>query len=438
MADLKIENERINSIFERLSNIGRLQSPQRGYLRASWSDEETAAMELIKEFARSHGFQSEYDSIGNLHIRIGDIKNGVILTGSHLDTVPQGGNYDGALGVIAGLEAMTAIVESGLGLNKGIELIAWRGEESGTFDVGYKGSKAAFGILPRTALQRTFKGITLEEAIKTQGFNTSFIEEEKRIFSDNYIDSINGNIELHIEQGSVLETKGRDIGIVTSIRGPARFLVEVEGRFDHSGATPMGINYRKDANLAIAYMQVAMNELASRFNNMDLVQTVGILNTDIQINNNEPRVYQNGLTKVSGYGYFKFDVRSRDKQFRDSYLEEIKKLIVYTAQEFRVSVNIKPLGAEDPVEHLDSGIQSLIERECRELGHMFYYLPSGAGHDAGIIAKQKRTDGTTIPTAMIFIPCRYGISHAPEEFASMESIIKGTRVLAGVMYEMAR
>lgn len=514
---------------EQLAHIGNIgKSANDGFSRIAWSDEESAAFEYVRREAQNAGFSARYDAIGNLYLTLPGQWEHIVWTGSHLDSVPAGGNYDGVAGVIAGLEAIKAIHTSGLLLQKGVGLVLWRGEEGASFQQAYKGSLAAFGQLPATCLHHpvnshispTSNPLTLGDAIRNQcnpmtgtsfdpapiveGSPTLLLREQNRIAAF---------VELHIEQANKLEQDGDDIGIVTSIRGPARYaitleheayhdiylarilvaldqlanqalangldlvqtfglinlqnmppaselrhcaktkvpgyaevrlraslqkfqpiiariaeefrveiesertqegtLLQIYGAFDHSGATPMGASYRRDANLAAAYLLVRGYEQ----------------DKTIRASINYPKHNQ---------GHFIIDIRSNQKTARDAYLEQVLAMIEELKSNFHLRGNTSQLMMSDPVEDLDLFIQEVIREACRSLGYRYQLMPSGAGHDAAIVAKQTHSDGTHIPVGMIFIPCRAGKSHCKEEFTTTEAILKGANVLAYTLYHLAR
>ncbi|MCL1818466.1 MAG: M20/M25/M40 family metallo-hydrolase, partial [Spirochaetaceae bacterium] len=297
-----------------------------------------------------------------------------------------------------------------------------------------------FGACDPGILRNINHGLTLEEAIKGQGFDPSFIAEGRPTLSPAEVNNIAAHLELHIEQAKRLQEDGIPLGVVSSIRGTVRLRVEVTGEANHSGGTPMGIRYRKDANLAMAYMQVEMNEACSYAleQGLDLVQTVGILNDDDDFNKAHPLVKTNSLTKVSPYGYFAVDIRSRSSAVLEDFSKEVKDIIKSKAKRFNVQVKIKEILRLAPVEKLDPGVQHSIEASCRDLKIPFIEMPSGAGHDAAIVANQKRKDGSPIPVGMIFIPCRDGISHNSAEYADPGDLVRGTQLLSNALYRLAR
>ncbi len=395
-------------------------------------------MEYIRTEGLRAGLAARYDAVGNLFLRTKGQYQQIVQIGSHLDTVPSGGNYDGALGIVSGLEAILAVKD--LPRKRELELVVWRGEESTAYGIAHKGASLAFGNrMPEGVLQRTFRGKTLRKAIVEQGNDPSFVEKSKPTIDQEAIDSIYAHLELHIEQAKKLEIDKDDIGIVTSIRGPARFRVEIHGKFDHSGATPMGPRYRKDANLAIAHTIVSLDYLSEDHmrEGHDLVQTIGVLNSDLDFNRQRPILFESAITKVSAFGYFLLDIRSNDKASRDKYVKKAQSVIGEVSKKLKTKFEISPISSSDPAEALDEHIQKTIERSSKKLRYRFQHMPSGAGHDAAVVAKQKRSSGVTIPVGMIFVPSVNGKSHCPEEFTKLSDVGKGANVLGTTTYALA-
>lgn len=439
-SNLNISPESIKSRYSVLDYIGNLgATPGDGYLRAAYSDDETRAMKVLAEAAADAGLNCRWDKIGNLTIELSGNFSEWVETGSHLDTVPYGGNFDGLAGVVAGLEALIALKASFRRLKRGMRLRVWRGEESATFGSSSTGSKGAFGILDPAVLSNCFQGSTLKDAMLSQGCDSSPVENRIAIMSQGEIDSIYAYIELHIEQGNLLETSGKELGIVLGIRGAARMMVTLEGAFDHSGATPMGTEYRKDVNLALGHIIVRLDELATRNieAGMDLVQTIGVINSSSELNDVDSYVYRNAVTKVSGFGYFSHEVRSSNSDESDFFCLEAVEIILNTAKDFGVSADIKDLGKTAGLSSLSKTVQAALEASSYELGASVMKMSSGAWHDAAVVACQQRSDGSPIPTGMLFIPCKDGKSHSPEEYCSAEQIAKGATVLARAMLRLA-
>lgn len=377
-----------------------------------------------------------YDHIGNLTIETPGNNSEWIETGSHVDTVADGGNYDGLAGVVAGFEVLHAAVNSNSVNKRGLRLRIWRGEESAAFGISSIGSRAAFGKLPCSALHHSYSGQSLSDAIKEQGFNPALIQDGIASITSSELNSMAAFIELHIEQGKVLESLGSDIGIVSSIRGSKRSWIDITGTFDHSGATPMGSTYRSDANLAMAHMLVELDQLLNRHNACggDLVQTTGLINSDEHANG---KLSSCAITKVSGTACFSLDVRGCHQEEVDLYCEQAFIQVQKIAKQFAVSANIETFSNQAGIMQLDQHIQKTAAACCETLKLNHLTLPSGAWHDAATVAAQVKSNGQTIPTGMIFIPCRAGVSHSPDEFSSAEQIAKGATLLAAVMMQLA-
>ena len=427
--------EQLERHFAKLATIGN--GPDGSIHRIAYSDAESTAMAYIRAEGEAIGLAGRYDAIGNLLLSSQGEFSRHLLVGSHIDSVPFGGNYDGAAGVVAALEATREILDGGAPLGVGIDVVIWRGEEY-TFNAAYKGSATAFGKSEPHILRNTYEDCSLRDAILRQGFDPSYIDECRPSFAPEYVDSLVAYLELHIEQGECLERQHTDVGVVTQIAGDRRFLVVVEGRFDHSGATPMGTKFRSDVNLAIAHIQTRIDDLGKkhRADGHEFVQTVGIVNADPEIDKKYPRVHGNSVTKVSGLGYFTLDIMSADDTFMDRYSAEVLRLIWQTAKEYGTKAIIEQTDAAAGILKLDAGIQDRWETCAQRLGYSSMRMASGAGHDAVVVAEATRSDGTFIPVGMLFVPCRNGTSHSLEEFASTEQIAKGTEVLRDLMREL--
>ncbi|MFQ3619365.1 MAG: Zn-dependent hydrolase [Spirochaetales bacterium] len=433
--------QRIEEIFSQLEKIGNL-GPNResGFTRAAWSDEETRAMQLIQRLGEKAGMRPRWDGIGNLFLSTPFEYPECVQVGSHLDTVPHGGNYDGAVGVVCGLDAILQLRPMWEKLKRRLELVVWRGEESACYGAVCKGSQGAFGLNDPAILQRTYQGQTLEEAIRSQGFDPSFIKERKPTLSSEQIDLIAAHLEVHIEQAKRLQTDGIPLGVVSSIRGTIRMRIEVKGEANHSGGTPMGIRYRKDANLAMAYMQVALHEECTYAleQGYDIVQTVGVINADEDYNKNHPEVWENALTKVSPFGYFTLDVRSNDPRFLPQYMKTAEEIIRQKARRYNVEVKVERIITLEPIEKLDAEVQAILEASCRDLKIPYTLMPSGALHDAAVVAGIRKSSGKSIRVGILFVPCKDGISHNPAEYASPEDLARGAVVLSNALYRLAR
>ena len=432
-----IPSENIETHYNKLNQIGVVASgtAEHGFHRPAYSDAETDAMTYIEQAAQAGGLLSRRDAAGNLVIETpGEYKHWV-ETGSHMDTVPAGGNYDGVAGVVAALEAILAIHRDKPALPVGLRLRIWRGEESAAFGITSIGAQAAFGALDPEVLHNSFQGQSLKQAMASQHADPDCIQSATATISAAEKDGIAAYIELHIEQGKVLEQSQRDIGIVTGIRGSVRRWVRFSGAFDHSGATPMGADYRKDVNLAMAHTLVQLDKLVTDAvaEGQDIVQTTGVINSSPDQNEQYPTVYQNAVSKVSGFGYFSHEIRSCSAEQAKAFTTQADALIRQVAEQFGVTVEIEQFSASDGIPELDTEIQQILVESCRLQNASFKHLPSGAWHDAAVLCSQRKSDGSPFAVGMLFIPCRAGISHSPEEYSSPAQIALGASVLAQAM-----
>lgn len=409
-----------------------------GFDRPAYSDEETRVMLYFRQLAEACGLAHRFDTCGNLIIETTSISGQWIETGSHVDTVPGGGNYDGLAGVVAGFEALKAIRHYNRPFKHGLRLRIWRGEESASFGIASIGSRAAFGQLPPSSLSMTCRGKTMAEAMTAQGINPEVVEQGRPAIATDELDNIAACIELHIEQGKVLETAQLDIGIVSAIRGSRRSWVSLTGTFDHSGATPMGCHYRQDCNLAMAYMHVRLDQLLQKHieKGVDLVQTVGVINSHSGMHK-KLAIDNNAVSKVSGAAFFSFEVRGCKAEEVTAYCAQAEAEICKTADEFGIRSDIEIFSEQQGLATLDETLQHCMEQLCDSLKLSHMLMPSGAWHDAGTVAQQRRADGSSIPVGIIFIPCKEGISHSPLESTSPEQIATGATLLAATMLQLA-
>jgi len=409
-----------------------------GFNRPAYSDEESCVMQYFAERARASCLNHYLDTLANLVIETSGHFDHWIETGSHVDTVAAGGNYDGLAGVVAGFEALLSVSSSRIPLKHGLRLRIWRGEESASFGITSIGSRAAFAELPAASLQQRYQGKTLAHAMGKQHANPQLIEQMQASISKHEKEQISAYIEMHIEQGKVLENEQLDIGIVTAIRGSRRSWVTLSGAFDHSGATPMGTTYRQDCNLAMAYMHVRLDKLLQSYNRngSELVQTIGMINSSSDMNE-KLLIQTNAVSKVSGLAYFSFEVRGCDAASVAAYCEQAEAVICNTAAEFATQAEIETFSDQSGIPALDQAIQQHATDACKTLNLSHMSMPSGAWHDAAVVAAQQQNSGSTIPTGMIFIPCRDGISHSADEYTSPQAIAAGASVLATTMLHLA-
>jgi len=399
------------SLFEALSRATRRG---RGIVRDSYGAGEQAAHDLVRSAADAMGLEVSIDAIGNLSMTLPgrDRSAPRIMIGSHLDSVPQGGNFDGATGVVAGLSVLSAMRRAGVVPDLDLSVIAIRAEESAWFDVAYLGSAGAFGLLDPGCLStpRSDDGRSLEATLKQQGFDPQPIRERRRLLDPS---RIRAYLEVHIEQGPTLVGRGLPAAVVSGIRGCKRFRnARCTGAYAHSGAVSRP--YRRDAVAATVALLHHMETvwLQQEEAGADLVVTAGELFTD-------PTMH--GPSKIAGETRFVLDLRSLSQTTMDAVAAEARDAAARISAAYRVDIDLGTT-SDSPPASMDSRLRS---RLMSLLEHPFE-MPSGAGHDAAVFAK------VGIPSAMIFIRNENG-SHNPEEAMSLEDFAVGTRALVDLL-----
>jgi len=408
---LAVDLDLAGSLFAQLDRATR-QGP--GIVRDSYGPGEQLAHDIVRAAGEGLGLEVSVDAIGNLLMTLpgSDRRAPRILIGSHLDSVPQGGNFDGAAGVVAGLCAVAALHRSGFVPGCDIVVIAIRAEESAWFDVSYLGSTGAFGLLDPKCLsvRRSDNGRTLETMLLERGFDPAAIREGRRLLDP---EQVRAYLELHIEQGPRLTAAGLPAAVVTGIRGCKRFRnARCLGEYGHSGALPRTL--RRDAVAAtVAFLHHMEGVwLRTESEGADLLVTTGELYTD-------PAAH--APSKVAGETRFVVDLRSLSVEVMESVAEEARRAAAEISQRYGVSVDLgaatdSPPAMMDP--RLRSSLMSLLEQPLE--------MPSGAGHDAAVFAN------LGIPAAMIFVRNDHG-SHNPRETMALEDFAAGTRAMIGLL-----
>lgn len=396
-----------------LAPIGAL--PEGGVTRLAFSPQEAELHRIVGSKLRELGGEVRRDAVGNLIARWPGQDDSLppVACGSHLDSVPQGGRFDGVAGVVAALAAIRAIRERGIVTRHPLEVIAFVSEESSRFGVATLGSKIMAGLIdPEQYLDlKDAAGITLREALESSGADLAALKGAARRPGE-----LKAFLELHIEQGRVLEERGKKIGIVTAIAAPTRWQITIEGRADHSGATPMGL--RRDALAAAAELILAVEQWGRQEAAHQSVATVGVLTV-------EP----GAMNVIPGRVKLGVDIRGIAADSIQRVVEGISRALKEICQRREVSAQVQELSAEKPVP-LNPSVTGCIEAVCRELSLPYLFMPSGAGHDAMNMAR-------IAPTGLIFIPCEGGISHNPREKAAVEDIALGAEVLLRTLLRLA-
>jgi allantoate deiminase len=393
-----------------LSEIGKQEDG--GITRLSFSREERQAKDLVMTFMREAELSIREDEAGNVIGRKeGRIKDApVILIGSHLDSVPNGGKFDCPLGVIAGIEVLQTMNEQGIVTENPIEVIAFTDEEGTRFGFGMIGSRAIAGTLTPEELEHTDdNGISIAKAMKEAGFDPNNISNAAKEKG-----SVKAYLELHIEQGKVLENENLSVGIVSGIAGPLWTKWTLRGEAAHAGSTPMHI--RKDPLVAAAKIIEIMEDEVKKYKNA--VGTVGKIS-----------VKPGGVNVIPGQVEFTLDLRDIDENVRNEIEQNIAAKAKKICQDRGIKLVIEDLQRVPPAP-CSTEIQEIMRNSCEELGIDTMTLPSGAGHDGMQLID-------LCPIGMIFVRSKNGISHNPEEWSSKEDCTKGTQVLYHSVLKLA-
>ena len=408
-----IDAKRFERNFNAISEFGALKGG--GLTRLAFSKEDLEAREFLINLIEKNGFKLKIDNVGNIFAIYdegceADAKP--VCVGSHIDSVPNGGFYDGTLGVMAGLEALSSIKEAGIKLQRPLWLINFSCEESSRFKTATIGSKIISGKLGEQRLHelKDEDGISLFEAMSAAGFKPQNLDEA--ILKEN---SLHAYLELHIEQGPVLERSVISVGVVSGIAAPIRFEITIQGKADHSGATPM--NMRSDALLAASHIIIAANKFAK--NKKTAVATVGYVHA-------KPGV----LNVVPGEARLGVDLRDIDKASLEELNLELRNFVGELSRELKFSYEIRELSNDEPVKLSEHAI-NLLEDEAAKLGVETLTLPSGAGHDAMNLTKLASSVG------MLFIPCVDGISHNTKEAINFKDALTATKILTNALIRLS-
>ncbi|EZQ10222.1 amidase [Candidatus Acidianus copahuensis] len=403
----------ISRLKQDMEDLGRIgKDPRGGISRPSMSDPDLDAREFIMEKMREAGLEVYYDLAGNIiGIRRGQC-NEFVTTGSHIDTVLNGGMFDGSLGVLGGIEAIRLMNEEGVETKRSLAIIVFTDEEGNAF-APFVGSKYFSGTLDK------------EELVKMRGkyvgveFSQVFRKFESRVSSkakkmERFPFRIKYHVELHVEQGPTLEMNNKDIGIVTGIVGILRLWLRFKGKQSHSGTTPM--NMRKDPMIPASRMVLDVREKVKRFEEM--VGTTAFM-----------EVKPNVVNVIPGEVYIGIDVRSME-------IEEIlnmKEILINDAKKFSEeegNLLDHEILIEEPIRS-SSDVMEKIRGSTEELGYSYMELPSRAVHDTQMMAKITKV-------GMIFVPSKSGISHAPEEWTDWDKAYKGVEVLKETLIKLAK
>ncbi len=396
------------AIADRLVELAAVSDEPGNLTRLYLGPAHRAAADLVAKWMREAGMTTRIDALGSVvgRYRARDAGPLTLMLGSHIDTVRDAGRFDGPLGVLTAIEVVKAAAESGKRFPFAIEVVAFGDEEGVRFASTLGGSKALAGRFDFKALDEVGDdGVSRRQALKAFGANPARVSEEA-LSPDRAL----GYVEVHIEQGPVLEQEGLPVGIVTAIDGVTRGTVEVDGVAGHAGTVPMPM--RKDALAAAAEMLLAIEARARSQSN--LVATVGKM-----------EVPGSAANTIPGRVRFTLDIRSPSDQERLNAVGDIRKAIATIAQSRGVTAQFA-IGHEVPAALCDQRLSDQLAKAVEAMGIKPRRLPSGAGHDAMAFDK-------VIPFAMLFVRCRGGVSHNPAEFASPDDIDIAARVLSAFL-----
>lgn len=408
-----IDGERLWRRIEELGKIGRTgDGEDHGVARLSFTREERAAKDLVTSWMEEAGLSVREDAAANL-IGRREGRNPeapVVLVGSHVDSVYDGGDFDGPLGVIAGIEALQVMQEEGVETEHPIEVVAFTDEEGARFSFGMIGSRAMADTLTPEHMENTDgDGVSIADAMRESGLDPERIGEAAREEG-----SVRAYVELHIEQGQVLESEDLSVGVVTGIAGPAWFKLVFTGKAGHAGTSPMGL--RRDALAAAAEAIGIVEEEAARTGTS--VGTVGQL-----------RLEPGGINIIPGRVELSLDLRDIDEAVRDGVEEGILRRARDACEERGVDLDVEVLQRLAPAPC--SGLaRDAIEAACERAGKHPRPLPSGAGHDGMNLA-------AICPIGMIFVRSRDGVSHNPAEWSSREDCMAGCEILYYAVRDLA-
>lgn len=401
-----VSKERLLKNLKKLSVFGI--NKNNGNDRVAYSDYDVQAREYLKEYMKNLGLKVHVDYAANIIARKegSNKKLRPIIFGSHIDAVPNGGHYDGPLGVISGIEALETILDNKIITSHPLELIIFTNEEGGVF-----GSRALAGKLNNDALEiKTVSGFTNGEGVDRLGGNQKRIFEVTKSSNDYH-----AFVELHIEQGNILNKNNIDIGVVTGIVGLKWWDVTITGFANHAGTTPM--DERKDPMIAAADFILLVKNIINEIPG-NQVGTVGKI-----------EAYPGAPNVIPGEVKLSLEIRDLDESKIDFLFREIEKKAKIIASNNETTISFSSIDINASPALMNKQIQSLIIDAANELNYSFKKMPSGAGHDAQDMA-------IIVPSGMIFIPSVDGISHSPKEFSSDEDVYKGANILLNTILKL--
>jgi ureidoglycolate amidohydrolase len=410
---MQINRDRLVADLETLASFSDDTPP--GISRLVFADADQKSRVWLKSQCSDAGLAVREDAVGNMFARwVGARPQlAAIGTGSHIDAIPHSGKFDGTVGVLGGLEAIRALQQSGFQPQRSIELLLFTSEEPTRFGLGCLGSRMLSGGLNSDADARLkdAEGSTLAQLRAAAGFQGSL--DQVRLPEGYYA----AFVELHIEQGPLLEKEGLPLGIVTSIAAPAALRISIEGEGGHAGGVLMPD--RKDAFCAAAEIVLAVEERARATGSIDTCGTVG-----------KCQIYPGAVNSIPSRVEMDVDIRDTDEQRRNRVLREIEQACAQLAARRKLQVRVTPINADAPATCSPRVINALVEA-AEENGLPYKKMVSRAYHDSLFMAR-------IAPVGMVFIPCRGGVSHRPDEYSAPQEIETGAKVLASALAKLSQ
>jgi N-carbamoyl-L-amino-acid hydrolase len=414
-SSLAIDAPALRRRLEALSLFGRPSGGTfaDGVSRVAYSDADIAGRKYVMDLMHGAGVTPRIDPAGNIFARHEGAEPSLppILFGSHIDSVPKGGNFDGDLGTLSALAVIDTCTRAKLALRHPLEIVVWAAEEGVAFNRGLSSSRIVAGDVAPSDMDQVWNGMRRGEAIKRIGGDPERIMDARRPKG-----AWHGYLELHIEQGGTLERNGLAIGVVQGIVAIERYEARIIGFANHAGTTPM--TERQDAAIAAAHLTLAVREIVTSRPGRQ-VGTVGKL----ELSPNAPNVVPGGATLI-------IELRDLSVELLKAIAEEIRARAAGIATATKTTIEILPVSSNAPA-IADTAVQDVIERTARDLGLSSQRMPSGAGHDAQMMAQLG-------PMGMIFVTSVGGVSHSPKELTSWEDCAHGANVLLHAVLALDR
>jgi len=407
---LSINSERLRQDIEDLSKIGRGEN--HGIYRSAFNDADMEARAWLKKRIADAGLECKQDGAANVHAILGRNDSiASVMSGSHIDSVPGGGHLDGSMGVLAALECLRSLKEQEVALNRPVEAVAFADEE-GRFG-GIFGSRALCGLLTPEDIHsaRDLDGISLIDAMAKHGLNAL-----DALSATRRVDSLHCFVELHIEQGPVLERQNLHLGAVDAINGLFKWNIRLSGAAAHAGATPM--NMRQDAFQGAAEFSMALNRILEEHGSPRSVATIGRI-----------ELQPGAANVVPNLAEFSLDIRDSDAETLQALGDAMRRALSSIARRRQLMFEFDILSEIEPVK-CDSRIIQVIENVSSQLGINHTRMSSGAAHDTQIMASLTRA-------GLIFIPSKGGRSHSPAEWSDWQDIENGANVLLNTLHQLA-